>query len=104
MPVKNSRSGNGQPFQPSSRVVLILPVLDQSVWSWEMRGAAKDGSSSCRERDHCRVRVRRNSTWRVGWYPPTGRAMEVQGILVFLFEGGELVCEKVYFDHASILG
>ena len=35
--------------------------------------------------------------------PPTGKTMEVQSILIFLFEGDDLVCEKVYFDHATIL-
>jgi len=35
--------------------------------------------------------------------PPTGKAMQVQGVLIFVFEGDELVCEKVYFDHATIL-
>src|SRR3954447_311491 len=34
---------------------------------------------------------------------PTGRKMEVQGVLIFVFEGDELVCEKVYFDHATVL-
>src|SRR4051794_2844196 len=34
---------------------------------------------------------------------PTGKAMEVQGVLIFIFEGDDLVCEKVYFDHATIL-
>jgi hypothetical protein len=28
--------------------------------------------------------------------------MEVQAVLIFLFEGSDLVCEKVYFDHATI--
>lgn len=35
--------------------------------------------------------------------PPTGKAMQVQSVLIFVFEGDELVCEKVYFDHATIL-
>jgi predicted ester cyclase len=35
---------------------------------------------------------------------PTGRAIEVQSVLIFSFEGDDLVCEKVYFDHATILG
>jgi hypothetical protein len=35
--------------------------------------------------------------------PPTGKAMEVQSVLIFVFEGDDLVCEKVYFDHARIL-
>ncbi len=35
--------------------------------------------------------------------PPTGKPMEVHGVLIFVFEGADLVCEKVYFDHATIL-
>ena len=34
---------------------------------------------------------------------PTGKAMQVQSALIFVFEGEHLVCEKVYFDHATIL-
>jgi predicted ester cyclase len=33
----------------------------------------------------------------------SGNRMEVQSVLIFLFEGENLVCEKVYFDHATIL-
>ena len=29
--------------------------------------------------------------------------MEVAAVLIFVFEGDKLVCEKVYFDHATIL-
>ena len=35
--------------------------------------------------------------------PPTGRKMEVAAALIFLFEGDGLVCERVYFDHATVL-
>jgi steroid delta-isomerase-like uncharacterized protein len=34
----------------------------------------------------------------------TGKRMEVQSACVFVFEGDRLICEKVYFDHATILG
>ena len=34
---------------------------------------------------------------------PTGKSMEVEAACVFVFEGEDLVCEKVYFDHATIL-
>lgn len=34
----------------------------------------------------------------------TGKPMEVQSVLIFVFEGDRLVCEKVYFDHATVLG
>jgi steroid delta-isomerase-like uncharacterized protein len=35
--------------------------------------------------------------------PPTGRAFECRMTAFFLFEGSELVCERVYFDQATIL-
>jgi len=35
--------------------------------------------------------------------PPAGKPMEVQGVLIFVFDDDDLVCEKVYFDHATIL-
>jgi predicted ester cyclase len=34
---------------------------------------------------------------------PTGNRMEVEAALIFVFEGDDLVCEKVYFDHSTIL-
>ncbi len=34
---------------------------------------------------------------------PTGRRMDVQAALIFLFEGENLICEKVYFDHGTVL-
>ena len=34
---------------------------------------------------------------------PTGKPMAVQAACVFVFDGEDLVCEKVYFDHATIL-
>lgn len=33
----------------------------------------------------------------------TGNPMEVQAACIFVFEGDRLVCEKVYFDHATVL-
>jgi len=33
----------------------------------------------------------------------TGRKMEVASALIFVFEGADLVCEKVYFDHGTVL-
>jgi hypothetical protein len=40
---------------------------------------------------------------RVGWDPGSGEGNGVQGVLIFIFEGDDLVCEKVHFDHATIL-
>jgi steroid delta-isomerase-like uncharacterized protein len=36
--------------------------------------------------------------------PPTHKAFECQCLAVFEFEGEGLVCERVYFDTATILG
>ena len=51
------------------------------------------------------VEARFGGTQRGVWagIEPTGKPMEVQVVLMFMFEGSELVCEKVYFDHATIL-
>ena len=35
--------------------------------------------------------------------PPTGRAFECRCLAVFVFEEDRLVCERVYFDTATIL-
>ena len=33
----------------------------------------------------------------------TGRRMEVKAACIFVFEEDKLICEKVYFDHATVL-
>jgi steroid delta-isomerase-like uncharacterized protein len=35
--------------------------------------------------------------------PPTGRRFEQQFLAIFVFEGDALVCERVYYDTASLL-
>ena len=35
--------------------------------------------------------------------PPTGRAFVCRMLALFLFEGDRIVCERVYFDSATIL-
>src|SRR5262245_45751905 len=35
---------------------------------------------------------------------PTGRAFTCRMLAMFLFEGDRIVCERVYFDAATILG
>ena len=34
---------------------------------------------------------------------PTGKQVQGECVLIFIFEGSDLVCEKVYFDNATIL-
>jgi hypothetical protein len=51
------------------------------------------------------VEARFGGTHRGVWagLQPTDKKMEVQAALIFVFEGTDLVCEKVYFDHATVL-
>ena len=35
--------------------------------------------------------------------PPTGRSFEQQFLAIFVFEGDALVCERVYYDTATVL-
>ena len=35
--------------------------------------------------------------------PPTGREFELPILSIFLFDGDKLVCERVYFDQATVL-
>lgn len=35
--------------------------------------------------------------------PPTGRAFTCRTLAIFVFEGERIVCERVYFDSATIL-
>lgn len=51
------------------------------------------------------VECRFGGTQRGVWagLEPTGGKMEVQAALIFLFEDADLICEKVYFDHATVL-
>jgi steroid delta-isomerase-like uncharacterized protein len=35
--------------------------------------------------------------------PPTGRSFELPILAVFLFEGEDLICERVYFDQSTVL-
>jgi hypothetical protein len=35
--------------------------------------------------------------------PPTGKSFECKVVAFFLFESDRLVCERVYFDTATIL-
>jgi steroid delta-isomerase-like uncharacterized protein len=36
-------------------------------------------------------------------FPPTGKAFESQATAFFLFEEDRLVCERVYFDQATVM-
>ena len=51
------------------------------------------------------VELRFGGTHRGTWagIAATGKPMEVQAAAIFLFEGDKLMCEKVYFDHATVL-
>jgi predicted ester cyclase len=51
------------------------------------------------------VECRFGGTHRGPWagIASTGNQMEVQAACIFMFDGERLICEKVYFDHATVL-
>jgi len=51
------------------------------------------------------VECRFGGTHRGPWagIEASGKPMAVQAACIFVFEGERLVCEKVYFDHATVL-
>lgn len=51
------------------------------------------------------VECRFGGTHRGPWagIAATGRPMQVASACIFVFDGALLVCEKVYFDHATVL-
>jgi predicted ester cyclase len=51
------------------------------------------------------VEARFGGTHRGVWagITPTSKPMEVRSALIFVFDDADLICEKVYFDRATIL-
>jgi steroid delta-isomerase-like uncharacterized protein len=47
--------------------------------------------------------VRATHTGSFRGLPPTGRRFEQQFLAIFVFEGDALVCERVYYDTATVL-
>lgn len=39
----------------------------------------------------------------LGGLPPTGRSFELPILSIFMFDGDKLLCERVYFDSATML-
>src|SRR3954463_5021266 len=47
--------------------------------------------------------ARGTHTGQLRGLPPTGRRFEQRFLAIFVFEGDALVCERVYYDTASVL-
>ena len=41
--------------------------------------------------------------WFLPGIPPTGRKVEVDLVVVVAFRGDRLACERIYWDHATVL-
>jgi ketosteroid isomerase-like protein len=48
----------------------------------------------------CRLGGTQHGEW--AGIAPTGKKMEVPAACIFLFDGEELICERAYFDEATI--
>lgn len=49
----------------------------------------------------CRFGGTQHGVW--AGLEPAGKKMEVLAALIFVFEDADLICQKVYFDHATVL-
>lgn len=51
------------------------------------------------------VELRFGGTHRGEWagIAATGKSMAVEAACIFTFDGADLLCERVYFDHATVL-
>ncbi|MCA6111173.1 ester cyclase [Bradyrhizobium cenepequi] len=49
----------------------------------------------------CRLQGTQRGEW--GGIEPSGKKMEVPAALIFLFDGDGLICERAYFDQATVV-
>jgi carboxymethylenebutenolidase len=52
---------------------------------------------------HLRFTHNRRMEWFLPGVPPTNRLVEVDFIVVVQFRDGKLACERIYWDHATVL-
>ncbi len=55
--------------------------------------------------EEARIRFRHNKQmdWFLPGVPPTGKAIDVDLVIVIEFRGGKMAAERIYWDHATVL-
>ena len=61
------------------------------------------GQDQLVEEDHLRFTHARRMDWLLPGVPPTQRVIDVDFVIVVQFRDGKLACERIYWDHATVL-
>ena len=61
------------------------------------------GESQLVEELHLRFTHSRRMEWFLPGVPPTNRVVDIDLVVVVQFRGDKLACERIYWDHATVL-
>ena len=61
------------------------------------------GQSQLVEELHLRFTHSKRMNWFLPNVPPTHRKIEMDLVVVVQFRGDKIACERIYWDHASVL-
>jgi carboxymethylenebutenolidase len=61
------------------------------------------GDDQLVEEDHLRFTHKNRMDWLLPGVPPTNRLVEVDFVVVVGFRDGKISCERIYWDHATVL-
>lgn len=61
------------------------------------------GASQLVEELHLRFTHSKPMPWFLPGVPPTGQVVDIDLVVVVQFRGDKLACERIYWDHASVL-
>ena len=61
------------------------------------------GEDQLVEEAHLRFTHAKRMDWLLPGVPPTHRVVDVDFVIVVQFSDGKLACERIYWDHATVL-
>ena len=61
------------------------------------------GNDQLVEEDHLRFTHKNRMDWFLPGVPATHRVVDVDFVVVVQFRDGKLACERIYWDHATVL-
>jgi carboxymethylenebutenolidase len=61
------------------------------------------GDSQLVEELHLRFTHKKQMDWFLPGVPQTGRVVDIDLVVVVQFQGDKLACERIYWDHATVL-
>ena len=99
VPVGSGGKGKGE-LRPFYRDVFIGSWPDDLEMTTTNRVLGQD---QIVEEDHLRFTHERRMDWFLPGVPPTHRVVDVDFVVIVQFRDGKLACERIYWDHATVL-